>query len=256
MALSSGSLPSINDANLKRDLAFVHRVLAHLKLDDHTYTHLSARSSNQEHDGFWMSQFGYTFAEVTKDHLTYIGVDDTFHHDDLKHNIIDETQSPLLNTTGPMIHSAIYRARPDLKVVFHLHTPAMVAVSSMQKGLLPLSQWALQFYDRIFYHDYSALALEPSCGDAMAKDLGHGKILMLRHHGVIVCGDTIHEALYYAYHLERACHTQCLMEPHFESLCALPDDSLCLKARDQLLSFEENIGKRDWQAWIRIVGGY
>lgn len=256
MSLPHPSSPSTEEIALKKDLAFAHRVLAHLRLDDHTYTHLSARIPHEEQDGFWMSRFGYTFAEVTTDHLTYILLNDIFNHTELKHTLLSETQSPLINTTGPMIHGAVYRARPDVKVIFHLHTPAMVAISNMKNGLLPLSQWALQFYDHISYHDYSALALEPSCGDAIAKDLGQSKVLMLRHHGVILCGNTIQEVLYYAYHLERACQTQCLMASHHASLCEIPDHVLCIKARDQLLSFEDNIGNRDWHAWIRVVGGY
>lgn len=244
------------DISLKRDLAFAHRILAHLKLDDHTYTHLSARSKQQQDQGFWVSQFGYTFQEVTPERLTYVSLHHTVNHNDLKRTLADETHAPLLNTTGPMIHGAVYHARPDIHVVFHLHTPAMVSIASMKEGLLPLSQWALQFYDNVGYHDYSALALEPACGDAIAQDLGQKNILMLRHHGVILCGKTVQEVLYYAYHLERACQTQCLIGTQGLPSIALPDHSLCIKARDQLLSFEDTLGERDWHAWVRILGGH
>eukprot|EP01037_Dinobryon_pediforme_P013244 gene13244-13352_t len=43
------------------------------------------------------------------------------------------------NPTGYALHSAIYRNRPDINAIFHLHTTAGVAVSAMECGLLPIS---------------------------------------------------------------------------------------------------------------------
>lgn len=243
----------INQTQLKQDLAFAHRVLAHLKLDDHTYTHLSSRSTVNGLDGFFVSRFGYTFQEVLPEHLIHVSLNDVIQHQHSQDICLDDTRAPTLNTTGPLIHGAIYRARPDLNAVFHLHTPAMIAVSVMEEGLLPLSQWALHFYNRVNYHDYSALALERECGDAIAKDLGDKKILLLRHHGAILCGHTVQEALFYAYHLERACQAQCLILSANKPYISLSPE-LCEKTVEQVLSFEPNLGERDWQAWVRLLG--
>jgi ABC-type uncharacterized transport system ATPase subunit len=45
-------------------------------------------------------------------------------------------------------------------------------------------------------------------GVDLVRDLADKKIMFLRHHGMIACGKTIHEALFYCYHLELACKTQ------------------------------------------------
>ncbi len=221
----------------KQRLAFAFRILAHLGLDDHTYTHLSARSKH----GFYLPAFGYRFEEITKDLLIEV---------DHNGKPLDPTSS--LNITGQIIHQSIYKKRPDICAVFHLHTPAMIAVSAMEKGLLPLSQWALHFYEQVNYHDYGALALEGDQGEGIANDLGDKRVLMLRNHGVIVCGRTLHEALFYAYHLERACQTQCLALSSPKPLI-IPDHAVCVQSCHELLSFEKDLGLRDWLAWERVL---
>ncbi|ONI56688.1 class II aldolase/adducin domain protein [Wolbachia pipientis wUni] len=44
------------------------------------------------------------------------------------------------NRTGYIIHGFIYQARKDIQAIFHLHTPSIVAVSSLKDGLLPITQ--------------------------------------------------------------------------------------------------------------------
>ncbi|MBX9976928.1 MAG: class II aldolase/adducin family protein [Alphaproteobacteria bacterium] len=222
----------------KKNLALSYAILAHLNLDDHTYTHLSARSK----DGFYLSEFGNRFSDVTADSLLEL---------DLLGNVLT-TPKRDFNITGSVIHSAIYRARPDIHSVFHIHTPAMIAVSALPEGLLPISQWALHFYEQINYHDYESLALTHDNGEPIATDLGNKKILMLRNHGVVICGATLHEAVFYAYHLERACQTQCLTLAMNRDII-LPPHDVCVQACNELLNFEKDIGARDWTAWMRAL---
>ena len=59
-------------------------------------------------------------------------------------NMIDPGSTTYgINRAGYTLHSAIHKARPDIKCIIHLHTPAVAAVSAMKCGLLPLSQDAL-----------------------------------------------------------------------------------------------------------------
>lgn len=222
----------------KKDLVHAHHILAHLKLDDHTYTHLSTRSPQ----GFFLSQFGLRFEEVTED---------SFFELSLNGNILNHPPTDI-NITGHVIHGSIYKKRPDVQAIFHLHTPSIIAVSALSEGLLPLSQWALHFYEKINYHNYGALAVEAKLGEMISRDLADKNILMLRNHGVIICGKTLHEAVYFAYHLERACQTQCLALGMNKPLI-MPDHATCTEACNQLLSFEEDRGARDWKAWLRAL---
>jgi ribulose-5-phosphate 4-epimerase/fuculose-1-phosphate aldolase len=225
----------------KTQLAYAYRILAHLGLDDHTYAHLSIRAKDP--DCFHIYPFGQRFEEVRPISLL------TVSHDG---DIIDG-QEQYLNQTGYVIHGSIYHARPDIQAIFHIHSPAMVAVSALEEGLLPLSQWALHFYGQLAYHNYDSLALDQATqGQQLIKDLGDKYTMLLRNHGSITCGRTIQEAMFYTHHLEKACQTQCLTLSMNQKVVQL-DHYVCEKAVRDLLSFESDLGARDWAAWVRLV---
>ncbi len=226
--------------DIKYNLAAAYQILAILGLDDHTYTHLSARP--QGADFYYIYQFGLRFEEVNEDNLLKIS---------LEGEVLNGNEF-FYNKTGYVIHSNIYKARKDITSIFHLHTPATVAVSAMQSGLMPISQWALHFYDKISYHQYDSLTLEDDQGVNIIKDLGQNYIAFLNNHGTLTCGRTIHEAMFYTYHLEQACKTQCLAYSTNQPLI-IPSEKLAKKTVNDLLSFEKDLGKRDWEAWLRLL---
>ena len=225
---------------LKADLCLAYHILAHLGLDDHTYTHLSARIPSE--DAFFIYPFGLRFEEAEPDTLLRVSFD----------GIVLEGTEHQYNKTGYVIHSALYQQRSDIRAVFHVHTPATVAVSVTKAGLEPLSQWALHFYNQVAYHDYDSLALSDAQGTRMAQDLGNFNVLFLRHHGVVTVGKTLAEALFYIYHLEQACKTQVMAQSMNVPLCTL-DPQVCQKSVDVLLNFEKDLGRRDWLAWKRTL---
>lgn len=241
-SLTSGLLSSYQDENeeVKSNLAAAYQILAILSLDDHTYTHLSARPKGA--DFFYIYPFGLRFEEVTKDILLKVSLNGK----------ILEGEEYQYNETGYITHGSIYRARPDILSIFHLHTPALVAISALQEGLLPISQWALHFYNRISYHPYDSLALNHQHGKNLIKDLGDNYVILMRNHGAITCGRTIHEAMFYTYHLEQASKTQIMALSTGKNLI-FPEVEICEKAARDLLSFEEDLGRRDWEAWLRLL---
>jgi ribulose-5-phosphate 4-epimerase/fuculose-1-phosphate aldolase len=224
----------------KYNLAAAYQILSILGLDDHTYTHLSARPKDA--DFYYIYPFGLRFEEVREDNLLKIS---------LEGEVLNGSEFQY-NKTGYIIHSNIYKARKDISSVFHLHTPPTVAVSAMQCGLMPISQWALHFYDKISYHRYDSLTLDDSQGVNIINDLGHNYIAFLHNHGTITCGRTIHEAMFYTYHLEQACKTQCLAYAANQPLI-IPSEKISRKAVNDLLSFEKDLGRRDWEAWLRLL---
>ena len=228
---------------IKKNLAYAYRILGKLGMDDHTYTHLSARPEGADY--FYIYPFGCRFEEVTEDILLKVSLDGK----------ILEGEEYQYNKTGYIIHGNIYKAREDLNAVFHLHTVSTVAVSAMEKGLMPISQWALHFYDHVVYHEYNSLALDnKEHGSDIIKDLADKKVMMLRNHGYIACGTTIHEAMFYCYHMELACKTQIAALSSGQKLIS-PPHKICQKTRSDIMSFEKDIGIRDWQAWTRWVDG-
>ncbi|MGQ4828474.1 class II aldolase/adducin family protein, partial [Enterococcus faecalis] len=77
--------------------------------------------------------------------------------------------------------------------VMHTHTTAGVAVACQAQGLLPISQFALQFYNRIGYHGYEGIALLDEEKPRLVNDLGTHGALILRNHGLLTCYPTIAE---------------------------------------------------------------
>jgi ribulose-5-phosphate 4-epimerase/fuculose-1-phosphate aldolase len=226
---------------VKKDLAAAYRILAYLKLDDHTYTHLSARDPNDPNI-FYIYPFGLRFEEVTAENLLKVTLDGD----------ILEGSEYQYNRTGYVLHGGIYTKRPDVQAVFHLHTPDTVAVSALEEGLLPINQWALHFYNRVAYHAYDSLALNKQQAELLIRDLADRFVLFLRNHGFITCGRTIQEAMFYTYHLQKACETQCkILSMGMKYLT--PSKEICEKSVQDLLTFEKNLGERDWEAWLRLL---
>ncbi len=225
---------------IKSNLAAAYQILAILGLDDHTYTHLSAKPEGA--DFYYIYPFGLRFESVTKDNLLKISLDGQ----------VLEGQEYSYNETGYILHGNIYKRRLDINSIFHLHTPATVAVSCMKKGLLPISQWALHFYEKLSYHTYDSLLLQDTQAEKIIKDLGTNYVMFLRNHGMLACGKTIHESMFYTYHLEQACKTQLLALSSNQELI-IPPREICSKSVQDLLSFEKDLGKRDWIAWLKLL---
>lgn len=227
------------DKNIRTDLAHAYRILAHLGMDDHTYTHLSSRGSGEY---FYIQPFGMRFEEVTPENLLQVSFDGEVIYG-------DEYQC---NKTGYVTHSSVYKNRGDINAVFHVHTTAITAVSACQDGLLPISQWALHFFNKVSYHDYDSLLLDFDQTGKLQTDLGDNYTMLMRNHGSVTCGRTIQEAMFYTYHLEQACKTQIAA---LSMGCDLiyPTRETCLKAVDDLLNFEKNLGQRDWLAWVSLI---
>lgn len=240
---SAFSPMAIQDVNREKDvriqLAAAYRILADLKMDDLTYTHLSARLPGS--DAYFIYPFGLLFEEVTASNLLKVS---------LEGDVLEGKESQY-NKTGYVIHGSIYKNRPDINAIFHLHTTAGIAVSVMDCGLLPLSQFSFHFYNQIAYHTYDSLALENQRqGENLVRDLGQRKAMMLCNHGTITCGTTIHEAFLYTHFLEQACKVQCAALASHQKMI-LPPHEVCEQAARDVRNFEPNFGIRDWTALLK-----
>ena len=190
---------SADEWQVRVDLAALYRLIAHFRMTDLIYTHLSARIPGPEHH-FLINQYGVQFHEMRASDLVRI---------DLDGNIVqDNTASRQVNAAGFCIHSAIHMARPELSCVIHTHTAAGMAVAAQKQGLLPISQHALKFYGHLAYHGYEGVALDLDERDRLVSDLGTHDAMILQNHGLLVAGRTIPEAFHNIYYLERACQAQ------------------------------------------------
>ena len=76
---------------------------------------------------------------------------------DVEGNTLFNASDYDVNVAGFVIHSAIHMAKHDMDCVAHTHTPAGMAVSAMECGLLPLAQTSMRFL-HIAYHDFEGIA--------------------------------------------------------------------------------------------------
>jgi ribulose-5-phosphate 4-epimerase/fuculose-1-phosphate aldolase len=182
------------------ELAAIYRLLAHFQMSDLIYTHVSARLPGA-HERFLINPYGMLFGEICASDL--IEVDETGHAVDPAPGALDT-----VNTAGFNIHSAIHAGRPEVRFVIHTHTRAGAAVSCQRDGLLPISQQALMFHDRLGYHEYEGFALDPAERALLIADLGPHKAMVMRNHGLLAVGRTAAEAFNRIYMLERACEIQ------------------------------------------------
>jgi ribulose-5-phosphate 4-epimerase/fuculose-1-phosphate aldolase len=129
-----------------------------------------------------------------------------------EHGTQVEPSDHFINPAGFVIHSAIHAARPDIACVLHVHTPAGVAVSAQERGLLPISQQATVALASLGYHDYEGIALRDDEKPRLVRDLGSSLALILRNHGLLTVGATVADAFLYMYNLQRACEIQLLAQ--------------------------------------------
>jgi len=240
--------PADVDAEWKArcDLAALYRLLAHYKMTDLIYTHVSARVPGPAHH-FLINRYGVLFSEMRASDLVKI---------DLDGRVVEYApETKPVNAAGFTIHSAIHMARPDLLCVIHTHTAAGIAVSAQVAGLLPISQHALKFYGHLGYHEYEGIALDLDERARLVQDLGPHKAMILRNHGLLAAGRTIPEAFDHIYFLERACQAQIAAQSGGAEL-VLPPEAVRLHTAAQFnppeVPFYCEIA---WQASLRELPG-
>ena len=185
------------EARLRRELAAVYRLIAHFKMTDLIYNHISVRLPGPEHR-FLLNPFGLLYEEITASNLVVVGLDGQL-----------VTDGPWkVNPAGFVIHSAIHSAREDALCVLHTHTKAGCAVAAQEHGLLPLNQMSLEFYNRVAYHDYEGIALSNAEKDRLVADLGDKAVMILRNHGLLTVGATPGQAFLRMFYLERSFEIQ------------------------------------------------
>ena len=231
-----------SEAQTRLHLCALYRLLAHFKMDDMIYSHASAKIPGEE--TFLINPFGLRFEEVTPQGL--IKVDYA--------GVIEGDATHPANAAGFVIHSAVLSARPSIGCVIHTHTRAGVAVSSLEEGLLPINQWAIEFFDRVGYHDYEGLAFDLDEGPRLQRDLVGKVALILRNHGLLAVGQTIPGAFYLMYYLELAVQTQIDIMASGRKIY-MPSPAVIEHTSKQFTSAYDpaSAGHRMWPSLLRLL---
>jgi ribulose-5-phosphate 4-epimerase/fuculose-1-phosphate aldolase len=228
------------------DCACAYRLVQHFDMHDLIYNHVSVRIPGTEH--FLLNAYGLMYDEITASSLLKV---------DIEGNILWAPEFPhglkySVNLAGFVIHSAVHRARHEVGCVIHTHSLATMAISSLQEGLLPMTQTAMR-WTSVGYHDYEGVAIELDEQQRIVANLGDRDILFLRNHGVLAVGATVGQAFNNTYRVERSCRSQ-LMAMACNAKMILPSRQVIDKTTHAYHpSTRRPYGVLEWPAMRRLA---
>jgi ribulose-5-phosphate 4-epimerase/fuculose-1-phosphate aldolase len=223
------------------ELAACYRLVAHFRMTDWIYNHISARAPDS-HEHYLINPFGLLYEEITASNLVKVDVDG---------NLAEDVALDV-NPAAFVIHGAIHLARPDVGCILHTHSAAGVGVAAQAHGLLPISQHAFKVYNRIAYHDFEGIALDTDEQQRLVADIGDKDVLILRNHGLLTMGKGVPQAFELMFFLERACQIQ-IAALAGGSAVIHPSSSVCERTCEQFAGDDSYVQGRDWQALLRLL---
>jgi L-fuculose-phosphate aldolase len=183
----------LDESSLQFRIAAGRRMLFREGCDSNVSGHVSARADDG--DGFWVTGFEY-FDETVPNGIAKLDFD-------LNVVIGEHALSPAVN-----FHALIYRLRPDVNAIVHLHSHYISVLSSLGVTVGMYNVAAVLFDDeQVTYFDDGHKA-----HTQVAHDLGDKRVALLKNHGAIVASDTIEHAIIEAMTLERCAqyHLECV----------------------------------------------
>ena len=222
------------------NLAACYHLADHFQMTDIIWNHITSKTSKNK-ETFLINKFGLRYNEITASNLLEIDSEGKVISGDGK-----------INYTGYVIHGAVHKAKKNIHCVMHTHTRAGLAISCLKEGLRPIFQDAAIFHNRVSYHDWQGMSTEvEECKD-IAKNLGNNKVMILRNHGLLTCGETIGEAFILMYYLDKACKNQLdTMSTGLETI--VPSDNIMEYAAGQYEDPRFRLGKHEWPALLRLL---
>ena len=177
-------------ASLKVRVATACRVLARMDLTREPAGHVSARIPGTDRilikaRGPGESGVRYT----TPDDIVEVDMD-------------GKMQSSIEGFTSPrevFIHTWMYKTRPDLGSVIHIHPPTVVSFTVVGRPLLPIygayDPGSLRLWlQGIPLYDRSILVSNDTLGEELAGAMGDKDVILMRGHGITSVGRSVEGA--------------------------------------------------------------
>lgn len=223
------SVPALKDA-----VAWACRILAMHGHGDLTLGHVSARAG----DRVLIKRKGLGLEEVTPRDV---------HEVDLDGGKVAGPGSVHLEV---VLHTEVYRARPDVGAVIHTHPVHSAAFGATGGTLRYLTHDSLLFPDGLGVYDESAdLVTTAEGGRALARALGGRRAVLLRNHGTLVVGKDVPWAVLTALTLERALHIQAVAS-RFGDLRPIPD---AVVRSLHTSKYRDMFTNEYWDYWLRTL---
>lgn len=179
----------------------------------------------------WIKPSGFALEDLTPADLCGI---------DLSSGQIIEGESR--PTSEWQMHLAVYAARPDIKVVFHTHSPWAGGVISSGKPFKPM------FVEVVV--DLGGVAQVPyvrpgtkELAAAVAEAAGKHNTILMENHGVVALGESMRQAYSRCCLVEDAAISlvaaTVVGKPHF-----LPDDEVAALSNLEIVAYRNSIARR------------
>ncbi len=182
------------------ELAACYRLFAFLGWTELIFNHITVRVPQEGGASrhYLINPFGLHYSEVTATNLITVGVDGEPVH----------PTAYAVNRAGLVIHSAIHAARDDAHCIMHIHSTAGMAVACKEAGLSYDNFYAAQLCGDVAYHDYEGVTIRTEEQARLVASLGDRHCLILRNHGLLACEETVPDAFFLLWTLNRACEIQ------------------------------------------------
>jgi L-fuculose-phosphate aldolase len=214
--------------SIREQVAWACRILASEGYSDLTLGHVSARSPDGE---IWVKRKGVALDEVEAGDVV----------------AIDDTDAVLHLET--VLHTGVYRVRPDVGAVVHGHPPYATALGATSTDLAVLTHDGILFADGLGRFGDPDLIVDDEQGSRVAAALGSRRAVLLNNHGVLVVGKDVPWAVLTAVTLERAARLQSIASTLGELQPIGPElarQLLPIKYRDEFVD-------EYWAAWQRQI---
>ena len=175
---------------LLQDLAIANRILVNEGVLD-GFGHISVRKPDQP-DRFYIAR-SMAPALVTVDDIVEVDLDGHVHDAQDRRTYVER-----------FIHSAIYKARPEVMSIIHSHSPAVIPFGVTGARLRPICHMSgfLGAVTPVFEIRHSAgestdlLIRNQALGEALAQTLGASNVALMRGHGSVTVGTSIQQAVF------------------------------------------------------------
>lgn len=164
-----------------------------------------------------------------------------------------DPDAPWLNDGAQNLCAWIFGARPEVTFFVHGHEEEVMAVGSIEKGILPLNQPAVYLGHITAYLDYE-FEEDEAFAARFVERLADKQILISRNHGYYALGETAAAAFFRAYFLRQTCSAQIKTLSMGREIHWM-DPQKVARYRDQMAASEHYHydGKTEWPGLLRLL---
>ena len=215
-------------------VAWSCRILADQGYQDLTLGNVGARGDDDR--TIFIKRRGVALGEVTPDDIVAFDLEG------------DPRDAPADMHLETVLHTEVYKRRPDVRCVIHGHPPYATAFSATDADFRFLTHDGVLFVDGIATFDgVPDLIIDDEQGGEVAEALGSNSTLLLRNHGVLVAERSVAWATLTAVLLERSVQLQAIARS-LGPLRPIPERWV---ERIHNGKYREGFVEEYWDAWVR-----